>query len=65
MTEPLRFTGITVGSSVALYSNNSPIGYWCLYSADAPSTRFAMYQKPTDEQIANTEKLLGWKWKEA
>jgi len=26
---------------------------------------FSMYQKPTDEQIKNTEELLGWKWKDA
>ena len=43
----------------------TPVGYWCLYNIDTPHTRFGMYQKPTDEQIKNTEQLLGWKWKNA
>jgi len=42
-----------------------PVGYWCLYSATQMSTRLAMYQRPTDKQIENTEKLLGWKWEDA
>ena len=25
-------------------------------------TQFAMYAKPTDEQIKNTKELLGWDW---
>ena len=27
-------------------------------------TQFYVYERPTDEQIKNTEALLGWKWKE-
>ena len=41
-----------------------PVGYWCLYSSP-PMTKFAMYQKPTDEQIKNTTELLGWIWEDA
>lgn len=42
-----------------------PVGYWVLYAKANSSTAFAMYHKPTDEQIKNTEQLLGWKWKES
>jgi hypothetical protein len=42
-----------------------PVGYWCLYQVQGYSTQFAVWNKPTDEQIKNTEELLGWKWKEA
>ena len=42
-----------------------PVGYWCLYETGGLSTNFAMYHKPTDEQIKNTEQLLGWKWRDA
>jgi hypothetical protein len=43
-----------------------PIGYWILYPQTAYShTVFAMYYKPTPEQIKNTEELLGWGWKDA
>ena len=41
-----------------------PVGYWCLYQVQGCSTQFAVWNKPTDEQIKNTEELLGWKWKE-
>jgi hypothetical protein len=46
---------------------SEPIGYWILYPGlhSAGSTRFAMYKRPTDEQIKNTEELLGWGWVEA
>ena len=43
----------------------TPVGWWCLYKTDGYSTQFAVWEKPTDEQIKNTEELLGWKWKEA
>lgn len=41
-----------------------PVGYWVLYPHSTPYTKFAMYAKPTDEQIKNTEELLGWKWED-
>lgn len=40
------------------------VGFWVLYPGPAPQTRLAMYQRPTDEQIKNTEALLGWGWEE-
>ena len=43
----------------------TPVGYWMLYAGSVPYTVFAMYAKPTDEQIKNTEELLGWKWKDS
>ena len=42
-----------------------PVGFWVLYPGNATQTRFAMYLRPTDEQIKNTEALLGWGWEEA
>jgi len=42
-----------------------PVGYWVLYAEVTPQTKFAMYHKPTDYQIYNTEQLLGWKWEDA
>lgn len=41
------------------------VGWWVLYPQASPLTQFAMYHKPTDEQIKNTEQLLGWGWKDA
>ena len=41
------------------------VGWWILYPKATPHTQFAMYYKPTDEQIKNTEALLGWGWKDA
>lgn len=43
----------------------TPVGFWILYPGHAYRTQFAMYVKPTDEQIENTEQLLGWKWEDA
>ena len=42
-----------------------PVGYWVLYPGSAMQTRFQMFVRPTDEQIKNTEALLGWGWEEA
>jgi hypothetical protein len=42
-----------------------PAGWWVLYPQGPIKTQFAMYHKPTDEQIKNTEQLLGWGWKDA
>jgi hypothetical protein len=48
-----------------LYEPPKPVGYWVLYAEAFPHTSFVMYHKPTPEQIENTEKLLGWTWKDA
>jgi hypothetical protein len=42
-----------------------PVGYWVLYPGITPKTTFAIYKRPTDEQIKNTEQLLGWGWEAA
>jgi hypothetical protein len=42
-----------------------PVGYWVLYPEAPMRTKFGMYRKPTAEQIANTEQLLGWGWEDA
>lgn len=42
-----------------------PVGAWVLYPKGAWKTNFVMYHKPTDEQIKNTEQLLGWGWEDA
>ena len=41
------------------------IGYWRLAYGGSSYTQFAMYGRPTDEQIKNTKELLGWDWAEA
>ena len=46
-------------------SQPKPVGYWVLYEAAPLKTKFAMYHKPTDYQIYNTEQLLGWTWEDA
>ena len=40
------------------------VGAWVLYGGAPQTTKFMMYAKPTDEQIKNTEALLGWKWED-
>jgi hypothetical protein len=42
-----------------------PVGYWILDPGGAVHTQFAVFSKPTDEQIKNTEQMFGWKWKDA
>lgn len=41
-----------------------PVGAWVLDPGGVVHTQFAMYSKPTDEQIKNTEAMFGWKWKD-
>ena len=48
-----------------LWEPPKPVGYWILYAQASPHTIFAMYHKPTPEQIENTQKLLGWTWRDA
>lgn len=45
---------------------NKPVSAWVLYPNDAglPTYSFEIYTKPTQEQIENTQKLLGWGWKD-
>ena len=41
------------------------VGYWRLAYGSVSYTQFAMFGKPTDEQIKNTKELLGWEWIDA
>jgi len=63
MTDDLLFCG-QPGMSYTLAKFPDPVGYWILDPGGSPYTKFAMYRRPTDEQIKNTEELLGWSWKE-
>ena len=50
-------------SYITFAEQPNAIGYWKLsYGNDVCYTQFAMYARPTDEQIKNTEELLGWEW---
>ena len=51
-------------SSYAISQHPTPVGYWVLYKEASLKTQFSVYHKPTDEQIKNTEQLLGWHWME-
>jgi hypothetical protein len=51
--------------SITAIQQPKVVGWWVLYPQTSPTTQFAMYYKPTDEQIKNTEQLLGWGWKDA
>lgn len=52
------------GPMLAFASQPKPVGWWVLYAQGPQRTVLAMYHKPTDEQIKNTEQLLGWKWRD-
>jgi hypothetical protein len=48
----------------AFANSPQPVGAWVLCVGAPLTTKFMMYAKPTDEQIKNTEELLGWKWED-
>jgi hypothetical protein len=48
-----------------IFNQPKPLGYWILYAQASPQVSFAVYHKPTPEQIENTTKLLGWTWRDA
>ena len=53
-------------SGITFNKQPDAVGFWRLsYGNNANYTQFAMYAKPTDEQIKNTKELLGWDWVEA
>lgn len=55
----------TCVSDAATYINSkpsNPVGYWILDPSGIAHIKFLIYKRPTDEQIKNTEELLGWKW---
>ncbi len=45
------------------------VGYWDIGGIRSEGCNYAgmmvpVYCKPTDEQIKNTEQMLGWKWRD-
>lgn len=53
-------------TGITFHKQPDAVGFWRLsYGNDRSYTQFAMYARPTDEQIKNTEELLGWTWIEA
>ena len=58
-------TWLKIPQTYTIMQPPKPVGYWVLYPQSTPYTQFAMYQRPTDEQIKNTEQLLGWGWRDA
>lgn len=71
MAEFIKPTFSQVVESIKIVANTQlltppkPLGAWNLSSDNTPGIRFSMYHKPTDDQIKNTEELLGWKWEDA
>lgn len=50
-------------SGITFNKQPDVVGYWRLdYGNQSAWTQFAMFSKPTDQQIKNTEELLGWTW---
>jgi hypothetical protein len=50
-------------SGITFNKQPEVIGYWRLgYGHSTSWTQFAMFAKPTQQQIKNTEELLGWTW---
>ena len=48
---------------IKIWSAPKPVGYWALDPNGMWSgTRMPIYDKPTAEQIENTQKAFGWKW---
>ena len=52
-------TWLTIPQTYTITQPPKPVGYWVLYPQSTLYTQFAMYRRPTDEQIKNTEQLLG------
>jgi hypothetical protein len=53
-----------MSEEIKLHHYPEPVGYWQI-TPDIEggwNTRFAVYKKPEEDHITNTEKLLGWKW---
>ena len=42
-----------------------PVGFWVLYPGSDTKIKFTVFVRLTDEQIKNTEALLGWGWEDA
>ena len=49
---------------ITLSKPPEPVGYWVMYPGAVCCTKWPMFARPTDEQIENTKRLLGWGWEE-
>jgi len=47
-------------NNISIVQPRNPVGYWVL----GDGFRIAMYSKPLQYHIINTEQLLGWKWED-
>lgn len=56
--------GLVTTGKYTFYQLPKPVGAWVLDPGGVINTQFAMHSKPTDEQIKNTEAMLGRKWKD-
>jgi hypothetical protein len=61
---PGTWLEIPLTTAYTFMQPSKPVGYWVMYPQGPLHTSFAMYHKPTDEQIKNTEQLLGWGWRD-
>ena len=65
MSGVLPYITATPAQTYKMYEPPKPVGYWILDPGSTRSfTQFPMFAKVTDEQIKNTETLLGWGWKD-
>lgn len=55
----------TYAPTFTLAQQPKAVGCWVMYPQGVWKTKFVVYHKPTDEQIKNTEQLLGWGWEDA
>lgn len=62
---PTEYTTTPLPGTPFAIAIPKPVGFWVLYPGVDPVTMLAVYKRPTDEQIENTEALLGWGWKDA
>ena len=54
-----------VNEVLTFHEPSKPVGYWVMYPGSAYTVKFTIYMRPTDDQIKNTEALLGWGWEDA
>lgn len=58
MTKPVTNYSVDT-NQLKFISIPQPVGYWILGKGGL-SPRLAIYEKPTTEQIKNTEAMFGW-----
>ena len=57
--------GVLANTPVKFKTPPKPVGYWIIGKAGGYCTKFAVFKKPTDEQIKNHAEMLGWEWEDA